>query len=436
MSNADKPLKLEEGFYEFSDTLRYIRDEAIYRMIAPDALLFSLLARVSASIPPSWVLPNFTGSYGTPSLCVAIVGRAGIGKSQANSAARELLAFSHDEYRFDLSSGTGQGMIESYLYPARKGEAGYEEGRKIQRYLGQHFYIDEGSTLIAAATKKEDITADTIRSLWSGETVGQTNASATTSRYLPARSASFGLGVGFQPDIAATFVTLGAGVGTPQRFLWSYASNRDQPDYAPEPKGRIHSALLQHSADQIKVFGFDPSIGLEIRLTRAAIMREHVTIDPLETHDKLKQMKVAACLARLEGETVVDTQRWELAGMIIEVSKNVLHDIRDKGREAEQAIREERSDHKAESVLRIAEKTRDQAIKAGAACMGRKLHKEVKALTFSELSQAVSSDDRKRSSAEEMIGLLLRQGWGEEISNNNGKTAYKAGRETPPPASR
>jgi hypothetical protein len=430
MNNQKNELRLSAGFYEFSDSLRFIRDEAIHRMVAPDALLFSLLARISAAIPPSYVLPAFVGSQGTPSVCSAIVGNAGIGKSQANSAARELFPFEDDRFAFDLPNGTGQGMIEAYLRAAKKGEAGYEEGLKIQRRLGCHFYIDEGSNLVALAQKTEDITLDTIRSLWSGETVGQTNASSATSRYLPARAASFGLSVGFQPDIAALFITKGAGVGTPQRFLWCYAHNQDQPTFVEKPKGFL-SIKIPAPRDSPFQFRFDPSIEEEVRDRRAKCMRLELVLDPLETHNHLKQIKVAACLAVLHNETHVDTQRWALAGNIVEVSNNVLNDIREEYAAKESARQAAQHDLHAQKTVRTIEKTTEQAMKAGAATLARKVHKEVGLLTRTQVNHAVSSGDKNRASLDDMIEYAIRQQWIEEIRQNS-QILYKAGRGTPP----
>jgi len=430
MSN-DRPLRLDPAFYEFSDSLRFIYDEAQSRMVAPDALLFSTLARISASIPPSWVLPAFVGTYTPASLCVAIVGRSGTGKSAANSAARQILNISHEQYRFDISLGTGQGLIEAYLRPMRKTEEGFEEGLKVQKYLGCHFQVDEGSGLVALASKKEDITLDMTRSLWSGEPVGQANASASTSRYLPANSAAFGLQVGFQPDVAATFITVGAGLGTPQRFLWANATNPDQLDEPPEVRGSLNVTILPHR-DTPQVFTFDDSIRRQVRITRSAITRGEIEIDPFDSHIFLNRMKVAVCLARLENETHVSIQRWELAGMITDVSTNNFHNIREQGQRAEQARREQQSDHKAESVIRVNEKTRDQSARSGALAMARKLDKEQKPLNASALSQASSSEDRRRATVLEMIGILLRENWAIEVTNGK-QTVYKVGK-VPPPA--
>jgi hypothetical protein len=431
MSN-EKPLRLDPGFYEHSDSLRFIRDDAHYRMVAPDALLFSTLARISASIPPSWVLPAFVGSYKPAALCVAIVGRSGTGKSAANSAAREILNIVHDEYRFDLSSGTGQGMIEAYFRASRKGEEGYEEGSKIQKFLGCHFYVDEGQKLLAASSKKEDITLDTVRELSTGEPTGQTNASASTSRYLPANSAAFGLVVGFQPVVAANFVTLGAGLGTPQRFLWAYAISPDQTDFPPEARGELHVTILPHTSER-RVFTFDDSIALEIRRQRAAVQRGEIELDELEGHDFLKRMKVAVCLARLENETHVSIQRWALAEMVTEVSNNVLRDIQEQGQRAEQARREEASDHRAEGVVRVQEKTREACAWSGALAMARKLDREQKTLNASALSSSTSSADRGKADIQDMIEVLLREQWAIEIPRPKQSPLYKAGK-VPPPA--
>jgi hypothetical protein len=400
-------------------------------MVAPDALLFSLLARVSASIPPSWVLPAFVGNNTPASLCVAVVGRSGQGKSAANSAARDLLNISHPEYRFDFSLGTGQGLIEAYLRPTKKHEEGYEDGLKVQRFLGCHFEVDEGSSMVALANKKEDITLDTIRSLWSGSPVGQTNASTSTSRYLPANSAAFGLQVGFQPEVAATFVTVGAGLGTPQRFLWANAESPDQLDEPPEARGQLHVEILPHTQTR-QVFAFDASIAIEVRRRRAAIQRGDIEIDPLEAHDVLKRMKVAACLARLEGEIFIDPQRWELARMITEVSTSVLQDIREQGQKAEQARREEQNDHKVESALRLKEKSVEACVRSGAMAMARRLRREISPLPPDKLYSATSSDDRSKASRDQMLEHLLREQWAEEIPRENQTPLYKAGKVAPP----
>jgi hypothetical protein len=397
-------------------------------------LLFSLLTRISASIPPAYLLPAFVGSNATASLLSAIVGNAGIGKSQANSAARELFPVNDERFRFDLPNGTGQGMIEAYLRPARKSEAGFDEGKKIQQFEGCHFYIDEGSNLVSLGSKKEDITLDTIRSLWSGESVGQTNASTTTSRYLPARSVAFGLSVGFQEDIAAAFIREGENVGTPQRFLWCYAHNDEQPDHAPKPNGKLDVLILPRR-DTPSEFKFDPSIQHEIRSKRAQLMRREITFNPYESHDSLKQMKVAACLAILHRGTHVDTQTWALAGNIVEVSANVLQDIRKTYAEKQLEQRASKNDEKADSIVRVNEKTREQALKAGAATMARRAHKLMKPMTHSELSQSAASNDKRLAPPDEMIDYAVNQSWLEEIPTK-GTSRYKAGRVTPPAANR
>jgi hypothetical protein len=319
-------------------------------------------------------------------------------------------------------------MIEAYFEPSRKGE----EALKVQKFLGCHFYIDEGQKLLAGASKPEDIAQSTMRELWSGVPTGQTNASASTSRHLPANSAGFGLAIGFQEEVAALFVTNGKGLGTPQRFLWAYAVSPDQLDQPPEARGQLHVTILPHT-EKPQVFAFDKSIALEIRRHRAAVTRGEIELDELEAHDLLKRMKVGACLARFENETHVDRQRWELAGMITDVSNNVLRDIQDKGQKAEQARREQVSDHRAEGVIRVNEKTREQSAWSGALAMARKLHREQKTLIASDLSQATSSADRGRADVQDMIEILLREQWAIEIPRPKQNPTYKAGKVAPPP---
>jgi hypothetical protein len=64
--------------------------------------------------------------------------------------------------------------------------------------------------------------------------------------------------------------------------------------------------------------------------------------------------------------------------------------------------------------------------------MARKLDKEQKPLNASALSQASSSEDRRRATVLEMIGILLREQWAIEVTNGK-QTVYKVGR-VPPPA--
>jgi hypothetical protein len=428
MSENNKPLRLEAGFWDFSERLKLIHDYALARFVSPDALLFSMLARIGAAVSPALQIPGFVGTPANPSLCVAVVGSAGTGKSTANSLARELLDIRLEQYRFDLTSGTGQGIVESYLRTVRKGE-GHDEGEKVQKFLGCHFYIDEGSQLLAASSKKEDITTDTIRSLWSGQPAGQQNASSSTSRRLEAKSYSFGFVVGFQPDPAAAFVTLGKGVGTPQRFLWCYADYPEQPTDPDDISTPFPFVPIQGQG----FFRYDDIVKREIQRERAAAQRGEIVRGELEGHESMKRLKVAACLAMLEGEKFIDESRWEVARMITDVSWNVLCDIRDKGVEREQARRHELYDNHAERSIRTKEKTQATALAQGAATMARKLHRAFEVLTASDLNQAVSSEDKRLASTEEMIAYMLEKKWAEIVpSTSTAKQKYKAGSVTPP----
>jgi hypothetical protein len=143
-------------------------------------------------------------------------------------------------------------------------------------------------------------------------------------------------------------------------------------------------------------------------------------------------MKVAACLARLEGEIFIDPQRWELARMITEVSTSVLQDIREQGQKAEQARREEQNDHKVESALRLKEKSVEACVRSGAMAMARRLRREISPLPPDKLYSATSSDDRSKASRDQMLEHLLREQWAEEIPRENQTPLYKAGKVAPP----
>jgi hypothetical protein len=143
-------------------------------------------------------------------------------------------------------------------------------------------------------------------------------------------------------------------------------------------------------------------------------------------------MKVGVSLARLANETHVGGQRWELAGMITDVSASVLRDIQEQGQKAEQAKREQASEHRADGVVRVQEKTREASEQSGALTMARRLEKVQKPLSLSELTQAVSSDDRRRADTQAMIEILVHKEWATEIPRPKQSPLYKAGQVPPP----
>jgi hypothetical protein len=65
---------LPASFYERSELLRKVRDAGFARITSPDAVLASLLCRVSASLSPGISIPNGSLNY-----VVALIGESGTG---------------------------------------------------------------------------------------------------------------------------------------------------------------------------------------------------------------------------------------------------------------------------------------------------------------------------------------------------------------------
>jgi hypothetical protein len=119
---------------------------------------------------------------------------------------------------------------------------------------------------------------ETLRSAAVGQTLGQTNASKDTSRYIPSGSYSMGLLVGFQPETAAPLFEEVA-EGTPQRFVWVQVIDPSIPDHA-SPVARRAARLADAATappgdrgDRFVLVTFDEAIKAELRAADLAKVR-------------------------------------------------------------------------------------------------------------------------------------------------------------------
>lgn len=308
MNNQHLP-HLPASFWDQSRQLTAIRQAAYSRITSPDAVLASVLCRVAVSFPPTFTLPNQTSL----NFIAALVGESGTGKSVAFRAARHLLP--------DIGTavdghnvGSGQGIASTYSDRTQDDET------TSQPVTSALFCVDEGEQLLKLGKASESITLSTIRSAWSGETLGTANASKERRRHVPADSYRFAMAVGFQPSFAAELLT-GVSAGDPQRFLFVGVTYPDQPDIRPAfPKQ--FAPLWDQTLTADLSLNVDREITREIDSCRVKKQRLEVPVDPLDSHRHLLQLKAAGLLALLHNDDVT-LQWWNAAALMGDVSRGV-----------------------------------------------------------------------------------------------------------------
>ncbi len=348
-----------------------IRQAAHARTCSADAVLAVVLARVAALAPPSIRLPAVVGTAGTLDVAVALIGRSGTGKSTGARVAGELVPID-DEGVNVVALGTGEGIVEAYIGEVTEIEDG--KTRKVRRQVHRSVFVtlDEGQALIDLGSRNGSTLMPTIRSAWSGDRLGQANASEERRRNLAPGEYRFALVTGFQTEHAAALLDDAAG-GTPQRFLYAPAEDPTIPDDAPPWPGPFAWTPPRHQSGPMDI---DAVVATEIRGRNLARSRGETTIDLLDAHRDLSRLKVAGLLALLADRLNITPDDWTMAGEVLDASDRVRSSIvtaaQWRAQEAERA-------HTAKLARRSVEVDRkgdERAHEVMARAIARHVHKD------------------------------------------------------------
>ena len=330
--------ELPEDFWAARPALAHIRTAAHSSACAPSAVLHAVLARVAAGVPHSIKLPAVVGTPQPLCYFAAIVDPSGSGKSIASNVAGELISLDQSKIADRLPLGSGEGLVDALFEivtvddPDRTGKT---TKAKIQTRYNAYVYADEGQLLASYGRRDGSALLPTIRTIWTGGTIGQTNASQDRKRI--ARQYTYGIVVGLQESNAGALLDDVDG-GTPQRFAWTRATDPGIPDEQPDWPGRLEvpwpdahldeSAVLGADGHRIRPMTIAGEITNEIRSAHLAKARGHVRIDPLDSHANLLRLKIAGLLAILDGRLDINLGDWTLAGTIRDVSDAVRGSVR------------------------------------------------------------------------------------------------------------
>lgn len=401
-------------FFEARPVLAHIRQAAHARGLSADAVLAVVLARLAAFTSPSVRIPGDVGTDRSLSTYVALVGASGTGKSSAKEAGRRLLPTELATVRDDLPLGSGEGLVEAYYgtVPADDGK-GKTERRRI--YDGAFVYLDEGEALTELGGRKGSTLLPTLRSMWGGETAGETNATAERRRVLAAGSYALGFVVGFQPALARQLLADEA-AGTPQRFLFASSTDPSIPEHPPPDPGPIDwtppAVIEMAGRKQPQYLKLDDTIVRQVRAERLPVARGEITLDPMASHRTLARLKVAGLLAVLDGRLDVNADDWRLAGDVIDASARQLAvlqaDVRydERRREQAQTERHVRRERAVEDDL--SSRVLDRMARA----IARRVHRLGGELPVTRTAmQAVAGRDRAVVPIVEAVEHASARGW-------------------------
>ena len=341
-AGAETPrlFNLPAEFWGARELFKRVWQQARADGTAPDAVLGAALARASAMVPHE--LKFDSGKIGTFNLFVNIVSPSGIGKTEAMRSAQRVIAaptylcdaggtVDFDRFRDGVSLGSGEGLAEVYMgtkeidtgeFVKSGPNRGDPKTRPIRAQVRNNafLFLDEGESLTKMLERKGATVGQTLRTAWTGATLGAANAQEATTRFIPDGEYSMGILIGWQPKAAMTLINDAAG-GTPQRFLWLSALDPDMPDDPDERPEQVRLPLCDGHGSPIRGMVHFP---VEIkRALRLALVQKHRTGDgggELHSHEPLMRCKLAALLCVLDGRRMVDQDDWRLAGMIWQVS--------------------------------------------------------------------------------------------------------------------
>lgn len=444
-------LNLPPEFWDARPSLKHIRDAALSRWACPDAVFGCVLSRAGAFAGPQ---DGVDLGIGRSPLSVFVIpyGPPSAGKGLAVQVARELLPTPehlHETWR-ERPLGTGEGLTESYLgqVPVTDPDSG-----KVSKVRGQvrHnvlFTMDEGESLVRLAARNGSTIATTIRRAWSGELLGEANASAERDRQLERGAYSMGLIVSFQPaTIGPLFDAAEVGGGTPHRFLYFAADDDSLPEEPPEDLPSWPGALAPSDRSDPELATqwrgeppprtwrlVDGDALREIRMVRWAGLRRAAEVDELDGHRNQYRGRVAAHLAALDGRIEVDGEDWRLAGVVLDVSDRVRGEAIAYGRRLTAAEATRQRDDRVQLEARVESarlvvraSVEDQRIAKGAAIVARKVLRAapVDGLAGRAIRDTLGARYRDVSAA--CLEHAVATGWLVTEDAKQGGTRYRVG---------
>jgi hypothetical protein len=434
-------LNLPAEFWGARPVLKQIQLAAHSRLVGADVVLHSVLTRLASLWPHQLKINNGIKDGACANLFSATVGPSGSGKTSGISVARSLLPrppwLDRPAYADDRPLGTGEGIAEVYM--GTKSVPKLEHGVPLQDLKGAvktekvraqviHnalMHADEGEALAKLIERSGSTVGETLRRAWVGGTIGQSNGRVETTRVIEQGRYSLGMLIGFQPETAQPLLADSA-AGTPQRFLWCWASDPTIPDEdVPDPGGLRdvwpasqsdgNAWIIGAAVADLRPVTFDPAIIAEIKPEVRAVARGELVLPPLDSHRPLMLVKLSTLLAQLDGRRDVTTEDWRLARIVWDTSRRVQDHLVSFGQAmAGKAAADRRAAYSAqetEATLAVLEAREDRErhqVERVALAVTRRVQQEG-ALTAGAIRRVLNSRDR--SLVVDALLVATERGW-------------------------
>lgn len=406
------PVNLPDEFWNARPFLQHIRQAAHSRTVCADSVLLVAMIRYATLIPPTTTLPPVVASRASLNTFGAIVSQSGGGKSTSVDVGSELVPITYTDIVDNMPPGSGEGLIELYLEMVD--DVHPDTGKKVkvkrQTKRAAFVFVDEGQSLIAMGERSGSTVLQTLRSAWSGQVLGQSNAAQETNRRLAPHRYRMGLVMGFQLRYAADIIADAEG-GTPQRFLFVSATDPAIPEDAPDWPG----ALPLHLPDVIHTgvdYTIDDDVAAEIRKRHHMKATGKYTPDELDGHADLVRMKVAAVFAGMDGgRQHIGADDWWLAGLFMTTSRAVRAWAIEVARYKAAKDAEGKVAAAANREAQVADTLESRALVSGAKSIARKVHKSSQPVGKGDLHAAVASKHRAAASVDDMIAHAEHHEW-------------------------
>lgn len=306
--------EMPADLWQSRPALTHIHQAALSRRCSPTALLHVTLARLSAFIPHTLRLPAIVRSAVPLCYFAVLYGDTGGGKSSTNDVGRELLH--PPDWALDqLPIGSGEGLAEVLIGIVKeRDDNGDEQKVRKQVHHNAYVFVDEGQALMAAGRRKGSTVLPTVRTIWTGGVLGQTNANHDRYRYIPALSYAYGFVVGFQSTTVGELLDEVA-AGTPGRFGWASVHNPQAPDDKPEWPGPL-TVEWPFKAISGETMSVAAPVAAEVDANHLERHRGECEVDSLDAHGDLLRLKIAGLLAILDGRKDITKDDWHLSGTI------------------------------------------------------------------------------------------------------------------------
>lgn len=298
---------MKNEFFDATKELNTIYTWARARYAAPWGVLGGVLLRVSVSTGPEVRLPGLIGGQASLNLAVAFCSPSGGGKGITDKVSRA----AWPTPILERPLGSGEGIAEVFRQPREK-----EEREHITRAL---ISVPEIDQLAGTASRQGSTILATLKAALMGELLGQTNASAATTRIVEPHTYRLGLSIGAQPGHTGVLFNDTTG-GTPQRILWMPTTDPTMPAEAPAEPAPLNTKLPAWKAENGAVeITYGPA-EISQTIISAHLARQRGEADALDGHAMLTRCKVAALLAILHRRSVVSELDWQLSASVMAMS--------------------------------------------------------------------------------------------------------------------